>query len=204
VDKDDIWKMMYDTRVGFKATAGVVCLVVISIISARVVFGGSVNSAFNEHANKYFLNPEDGSNTSKLKEIIIQEALKGKFTGPANSMKINQIWAAERGVVYLDMLERYPELFSHEDKALVEKWFEDLTKRAFTIEWSDIYYMITFRKPITAPYRNQENGVAALCIHAEIIKDSNPLLAKKAKTYVKENAILWRSNLRLFNIFLIL
>ncbi|UCH37745.1 MAG: hypothetical protein JSV76_00765 [Candidatus Bathyarchaeota archaeon] len=188
--------MNCDKKCRYKKKLIAVCLVGILLICQRNAFGGGINSSFYEYANNYFRNMEDVSNTSHLKEIIMQEALEGKFTGPANSMKINQIWAAERGVVYLSMLERYPRLFSDKEKALIEKWFEELTKRAFTREWSDVYYMITFRKPLTAPYRNQENGVAALCIYAEIIKNSNPDLASKAKKYVRDNAILWRSNFR--------
>lgn len=148
------------------------------------------------YANKYFQNFKDLENAVKLKDIIVKEAFDEKFTGPANSMKINQIWAAQRGVVYLDMLKKYPNLFNDRERILIEKWVEALVVRAFTKEWSDIYYAITFRKPITAPYRNQENGVAALCIYAEIIKNSNPDLASKAKKYVRDNAILWRSNFR--------
>lgn len=177
-------------------TAGIVCFVVISWMSVSTVFGAGINSAFYEHANDYFLTSGDIENAQKLKEIIIEEALSGKFTGPSNSMKITQAWAAERGVVYLDVIEKYPRLFDSKERALIEKWFEELTKRALTIEWSDFYYMIAFRKPITAPYRNQENGVAALCIYSEIIKNSNPHLARKARKYVRDNAILWRSNFR--------
>jgi hypothetical protein len=134
--------------------------------------------------------------TLKLKEIIVAEALEGKFTGPSHSMKITQTWAAERGIVYLDMLKNYPDLFSEDEKVLIEKWFHALTRRAFTVEWSDFYYMLAFNKALTAPYRNQENGVGALAVYAEIIEDYDPVLAKKARAYVMKNALLWRSNFR--------
>jgi len=111
-------------------------------------------------------------------------------------MKITQTWAAERGIVYLDMVRSYPGLFSEEQRVIIQEWFQALTRRAFTLEWSDFYYMLAFKKPPTAPYRNQENGVGALAVYAEIIEEYDPGLAKKAREYVMKNALLWKSNFR--------
>jgi hypothetical protein len=168
----------------------------VSVPYCSIAYAEDTNSHFYKHANQYFLEYENYSNVGILKDIIIQEALEEKFTGPSNSMKIRQTWAAERGMVYLDLLKRFPRLFDDAERLLIQKWFEALTMRAFTIEWSDFYYMLAFQKPITAPYRNQENGVAALAVYAEIIEGTNPELAKKARNYVIDNAILWRSNFR--------
>lgn len=101
-----------------------------------------------------------------------------------------------RGYYYLEVSERYPKLFSHNEKDLIENWFVRITERTFTVEWSDIYYALAFRKPITAPYRNQENGTGALIVFAQIIKHKRPDLAKKAIDYVRNNAVMWKSNFR--------
>ncbi|MCK4828246.1 hypothetical protein KA005_71615, partial [bacterium] len=151
---------------------------------------------FNFLANEYFMNPHNTSNNRKLKETILEEARTGAFTGPAHSLKIKQLYSAQRGVVFLDMLEKHPGFFTESEKDAVRRWFEALTKRAFTIEWSDFYYMLAFRKPITGPYRNQEVGASALSVYAEIIGQCNPDLAKKARDYVRENGIGWRGNFR--------
>jgi hypothetical protein len=164
--------------------------------TGELCLGAAVNSRFYECANRYFLNSQDGVNARKLKDIIVAEALEGKFTGPSHSMKITQTWAAERGTVYLDMIRNYPGLFSEDERLLIQKWFQALTRRAFTVEWSDFYYMLAFKKPLTAPYRNQENGVGALAVYAEIIEERDPDLAKKAREYVMENGLLWQSNFR--------
>jgi hypothetical protein len=169
---------------------------VLILLFTNIALGEDVNSEFYNYANQYFFEYDNFSNAVRLKEVILREAGENRFSGPSHSMKIRQLWGAERGIVYLDLLKRYPKLFDDDERLLIQKWFEGLVKRAFTIEWSDFYYMLTFRKAITAPYRNQENGVAALAIYAEIIEDENPELAKKARRYIADNAILWKSNFR--------
>jgi len=131
-----------------------------------------------------------------FKKKLLQEAKDGKFAEPAHSMKIKQTWAMYRGYYYLKVNKLYPSLFSDEERNVIVDWFIKVTERTFTIEWSDLYYALAFRKSITAPYRNQENGAGALIIFAEIIKHKRPDLARKAVEYVKDNAVMWKRNFR--------
>jgi hypothetical protein len=131
-----------------------------------------------------------------FKNALLEEAKEGKFTGPSHSMKITQTFAMYRGYYFLEIKKRFPNLFTKDERDKIVEWFARLTERAFTVEWSDLYYALAFWKPITAPYRNQENGTGALVIYAEIIKDKYPGLARKAINYVKENAVMWGRNFR--------
>lgn len=142
------------------------------------------------------LSSHDPESARLFKNELLREAQDGKFTGPSHSMKITQTFAMFRGYYFLEIDQRYPGLFSDDEHDLVADWFVKIAERTFTKEWSDIYYALAFRKPITAPYRNQENGTGALIVFAEIIKDKRPDLAKKALEYVKNNAVMWGQNFR--------
>jgi len=114
-----------------------------------------------------------------FKDALLKEAKEGKFTGPSHSMKITQTWAMFRGYYYLEIKKLYPDLFSDDEQDIIVDWFIRITERTFTVEWSDVYYSLSFRKPITAPYRNQENGTGALVIFAEIIKNKQLIMLVK-------------------------
>lgn len=131
-----------------------------------------------------------------FKDELLKEAKEGKFTEPSHSMKIKQTLAMFRGYYYLEVKRIYPYLFSDDERKIIIDWFVRITERTFTREWSDFYYALAFWKPITAPYRNQENGTGALVVFAEIIKNKRPDLAKKAIDYVRNNAVMWKQNFR--------
>ena len=90
-----------------------------------------------------------------FKKEMLREANEGKFTEPAHSIKFKQTLAMFRGYYYLEINDRYPTLFSDNERNTIVNWFVRITERTFTIEWSDLYYALAFWKPITAPYRNQ-------------------------------------------------
>ncbi len=176
-------------------------ILVISLFISQSVFkkpaseSAAYDQALTEKMDVLFVS-ENPALANEVKQILLGEATAGKFTDPVNSYKFAQNQAMQRGVYYLYLAENYQQLFNEQQKNIIRQWFVKITKRAFTIEWSDFYYAIAFQKPLTAPYRNQENGVAALAVYAQIIKDVEPELAAKAANYAEKNAILWRNNFK--------
>lgn len=131
----------------------------------------------------------------EVKKILLYELEINKFTNPANSIKSIQFDAAKRAFCY-HKIRDIETLFSEDEDKRIITWFKNIADRIFTLEWVDYLYAIAFSRVPTGPYENQEIGVGALSILAEILSDQYPNEAQKCREYIDRYAVGWGGNFR--------
>jgi hypothetical protein len=131
----------------------------------------------------------------EFKARLMQEAAAGIYTGPANSVKSTQFEAALRAYYYTRVVEAFPDLFSTEEKAHIQGWFEAINRRAMTVEWVDWMYALAFKKWPQGPYENQENGAGLLAL-LETEHLAAPDLEAENQAYLAANPRGWQQRFR--------
>ena len=158
------------------------------------ILQNSPNKGVSELTALYLLTG-DTRYAFEIKAHLLKEARGKKFTNPAHSVKSKQLDAAERAISYLEV-GNIEGLFCQEEKEELIDWFKDIVERVFTVEWVDYLYAFAFRRAPVGPYENQEIGVGALSVFAQIIEDKYPEIAQKCRTYIDEHAVVWGENFR--------
>ncbi len=130
-----------------------------------------------------------------FRESILDEAMEGRFTEPAHSVKSAQHEAALR-IYYLSaVLDRAPELFSAEELALLQTWTDGINHRAQTVELVDWMYGLAFTKWPGGPYENQEHGAGLLAL-LQAEGWEAPELAAANQDYLERNHRGWTARFR--------
>ncbi len=130
-----------------------------------------------------------------FRESILAEAREGRFTGPAHSIKSTQFEAA-RSIYYLTLvLERFPDLFSAEELALLQEWTAGINHRAQTVELVDWMYGLAFSKWPEGLYENQENGAGLLAL-LEAEGWAAPDMLDANQDYLERNRRGWTARFR--------
>lgn len=126
---------------------------------------------------------------------LLAEMSEGRFTEPANSVKIGQWYAAQRVYYYVHMRDRYPELFSSEEDAAIQVWFAAINQRTLTVEWVDWLYALALAYWPAGPYENQENGAGLLALLAATGL-GDPALAEAGQQYLDQRPRGWEGRTR--------
>ncbi len=129
------------------------------------------------------------------REAFLQEVAGGMFTLPANSIKYDQYLAGQRIYFYLEVVRRYPELFSQGEQARVSDWIAAVNARALAPGWVDLLYSISFSKLPDGPYENQENGLGLLSLIQANGLVTGELSAKNA-AYLEDHLSGWQARFR--------
>jgi len=130
-----------------------------------------------------------------FRDSLLAEVWKRKYTGPANSIKYDQYYAATRAYYYGRMTRQFPALFSSTEKKEIIDWFHAINKRALTVEWVDWMYATAFKMWPVGPYENQDIGVGLIAI-LEKEKLADPSLSSKNKQYLESNRRGWDMRFR--------
>lgn len=133
--------------------------------------------------------------TQAFRESLLSEATKGRFTGPAHSVKSVQYEAALRAYYLPRVYTAFPDLFSDDDLALLQRWFAAINRRALTVEWVDWMYALAFAKWPEGPYENQENGAGLLAL-LESKELAAPDLSLTNRDYLERNQRGWLARFR--------
>ena len=126
---------------------------------------------------------------------LLEEARSQRYTQPAGSVKYDQYLAAGRLYYYLRMRERFPEIFSPADQAVLQAWFAAINQRAQTIEPVDWLYALAFRKAPAGPYENQDIGAGLLAL-LETSGLADPELQAQNRAYLAETPRGWAAAFR--------
>ncbi|MCX7855788.1 MAG: hypothetical protein N2556_07430, partial [Anaerolineae bacterium] len=131
----------------------------------------------------------------EFRKSLLEEVARGRYTGPAHSVKSVQFEAALRAYYYPRVRDRFPDLFSDEETARIKAWFAEINRRALTVEWVDLMYALAFSKWPEGPYENQENGAGLLALlEAEGLAD--PKLSAANRAYLTRNRRGWVERFR--------
>lgn len=126
---------------------------------------------------------------------LLQEAREGRYTRPAGSVKYDQYLAAIRLYYYLRVRERFPDIFSNADQAVLQAWFADINQRAQTVELVDWLYALAFSKAPAGPYENQDIGAGLLAL-LESSGLADPALRAENQAYLAETRRGWSAAFR--------
>jgi hypothetical protein len=130
-----------------------------------------------------------------FRESLLGEVAKGRFTGPAHSVKYAQYEAALRAYYYPRVRAAFPSLFTPEEEQGVRDWFAAINRRALTVEWVDWMYALAFTKWPEGPYENQENGAGLLAL-LESEGLAGPNLSLDNQDYLERNRRGWLARFR--------
>jgi len=130
-----------------------------------------------------------------FRESLLREAAKGRFTGPAHSVKSVQYEAALRAYYYPRVRTAFPSLFTPDEEQVVRDWFAAINRRALTVEWVDWMYALAFTKWPEGPYENQENGAGLLAL-LESEGLAAPDLSSANQDYLECNRRGWSARFR--------
>jgi len=137
----------------------------------------------------------DPAYAATFRDLLLQEAALGLYTSPAHSVKWGQLEAALRAA-RLDLVsQRFPDLFSSADQALLRAWFAQINRRALTVEWVDWFYATAYAKRPEGPYENQEIGSGLLALLTQTGWTGPDLLAQN-RAYLATAPLGWRSLFR--------
>lgn len=142
-----------------------------------------------------YLGTGDDQWAQAFHEDLMKEAGERLFTQPANSVKSIQYDAALRVYYYTQMKAADPNLFTPEEQAQVQQWFQQINQRALTVEWVDWLYALAFSKMPEGPYENQENGAGLLAL-IEKGGYADPQLSAKNQEYLANNPRGWQARFR--------
>ncbi len=125
-----------------------------------------------------------------FRQAILADAAAQAFTGPANSLKYEQYLAAMRAYYYPPVAQRFPDLFSPEERVTLQAWFAAVNRRVLTPEWSDWVYAVAMRQWPKGPYINQEIGAGALAVLTSTGL-ADPGLAAQNQAYLDQSNWGW-------------
>jgi len=123
-------------------------------------------------------------------ETLLKEARNAEFTKPANSVKYDQYLASFRVYYFHEVNKAFPNLFTSQEEQLIRGWFQQINRRAMTVEWVDWLYAIAFAKIPEGPYENQENGAGLLSL-LEAYGYSDPALSTANLAYLNSREFGW-------------
>jgi hypothetical protein len=154
----------------------------------------------NNHANApefgmLALGRMDLAWAERYRSSLLDEALAGKYTGPAHSVKFGQYEASLRLYYYPLVRDAFPGLFSEVDQQTLEEWFAAINRRTMTAEWVDWMYGLTFRFWPEGPYENQENGAGLLAL-LEAYGLADPDLSAQNRAYLDREPRGWQVRFR--------
>lgn len=159
-------------------------------------------AAIERHPNKsapeyghLALSTHKSSWAQLFRETLLNEARNAEFTRPANSVKYDQYLASFRVYYFHEVNEAFPGLFSVEEQQLIRSWFQEINRRAMTVEWVDWLYAIAFAKMPEGPYENQENGAGLLSL-LEAYDYSDPSLSTANLAYLNSRKFGWNFRFR--------
>ncbi len=141
------------------------------------------------------LGTDDRSWAGAFRDAILTEALEGRFTGPANSVKSTQYQAALRAYYAPRIRAAFPGLFSTGDWETLRDWFAAINRRAWTVEWVDGMYALAFARWPQGPYANQETGAGLLAI-LETEGLGAPELPSRNRAYLRSDRRGWATGFR--------
>jgi hypothetical protein len=170
---------------------------------------GNESTFFNDYIQKISANPDltapdkgllflatgDANWAGAFRESILDEARQNLFTKPANSVKFDQYLASLRVYAYARVRSRLPDLFSKDEKNLIENWFHAVNRRAMTVEWVDWMYGLAFSAKPEGPYENQESGAGLIAL-LETEKLADPTLAQQNRDYLARHPRGWEARFR--------
>jgi hypothetical protein len=135
-----------------------------------------------------------------FRKAILNEAEEGRFTNPANSVKIIQREAALRVYYLIRVGESFPNLFSESDWSSIKDWLKAINRRSLTVEWVDWMYGLAFSKWPEGPYENQENGAGLLTLLEILGIDDVDVetqdLSRRNRDYLARNQRGWYQRFR--------
>lgn len=141
------------------------------------------------------LGRQDNTWAQRFRSSLLDEAKRGAFTGPANSVKFTQYDAALRVYYYSQVRLAFPDLFTDSEQSELRHWFSEINRRAVTVEWVDWMYALAFAKFPEGLYENQENGAGLLAI-LESTGLSDPGLAAANRNYLERSPRGWMARFR--------
>lgn len=95
---------------------------------------------------------------------LLDEARRGEYTAPANSIKYGQYLAALRVYFYQHVKAAFPSLFTPSDEEIVRDWFADINRAVYRLGWVDFLYAIAFAQAPQGPYANQMIGAGLISL----------------------------------------
>jgi hypothetical protein len=128
-------------------------------------------------------------------DALMEEAIEGAFSGPANSVKSIQYDAALRVYYYAEVSSIYPDLFSTDEQQIIRDWLAAVNRRALTIEWVDWLYALAFHQIPSGLYENQENGAGLLAL-LEANDLADPALSIRNQAYLADHLRGWMTGFR--------
>ncbi len=130
-----------------------------------------------------------------FKEALLDEALQGRFTQPAGSVKYNQYLASQRVYYYAKIRDIFPGLFTKDEERKISDWFTAINHQALTPGWVDWLYAFAFSKLPSGPYENQETGAGLLSI-LEATHLSDTTQTDQNQQYLDQNPRGWATGFR--------
>lgn len=137
----------------------------------------------------------DRARAEAFRAQLLAEAVAGRFSGPANSVKYIQYEAAARVYYYDRVRAAFPSLFTPEEEATVAAWFAAINRRALTVEWVDWAYSMALGAWPEGPYANQESGSGLLAI-LTATGLGDPALDARNQDYLARNPGGWELRFR--------
>lgn len=137
----------------------------------------------------------DANWAGQFREQLLAEERQGLYTGPAYSVKYGQCLAARRAYYYPLVVERFPDLFSAQEKAEIQSWFWAINRRALTVEPIDWFYALAFGDWPEGPYENQECGAGLLAL-LEANRLADPALSGRNQAYLAQKRRGWEARFR--------
>lgn len=130
-----------------------------------------------------------------FRESLLAEAAEHRFTGPAHSVKSVQYHAARRAYYLPRVQVAFPGIFSDEESTQLEAWFDEINRRALTVEAVDWMYALAFSKLPEGPYENQDIGAGLLSL-LEAEELAAPDLSPANQNYLARNPRGWLTRFR--------
>lgn len=129
---------------------------------------------------------------ARFRQELLAEAADGAFTQPENSIKYSQYEAARRLYYYLEVSQRFPQLFTNLEIESISDWLALVNQRALKIGWVDYLYALAFSHPPQGPYANQEIGAGLLSLLSNV---STPL-QRQNHVFLSQAPWGWESRFR--------
>jgi hypothetical protein len=143
-----------------------------------------------------FLLAGDEEAAQQFKRQIILAATQKLYARPEGSVKYGQRLAMLWALYYQEISLRSPELFTQDDKRLIEGWFSAVARRIMTPGWVDYLYAIPFRSMPYGPYLNQEIGAGAVAILRHYTDDNATELNQRIDHFLATLVSGWGGTFR--------
>ncbi|MDY6955015.1 MAG: hypothetical protein SWE60_26230, partial [Thermodesulfobacteriota bacterium] len=115
----------------------------------------------------------------RFKKQLMGEAKRDAFLNASGSVKFWQFNVAERAYFYDRIKTMDDSIFSQQDRAIIEGWFERINLYAYKITLADVAYGALFKQKPLGLYYNQDIGFAMVAVLSKILEPRNKALVER-------------------------